>query len=89
MINHIGNIRSYALDNIDKCGITPLKQILSPHLFSAIDIKTQRTSTLLIPEITFWLMATVSFSGDSMTGAISTFWHIFERVISTPSLRTN
>jgi len=40
MINHIGNIRNYALNNIDKCSITPLKK-LSPDLFSAIDIKTQ------------------------------------------------
>ena len=63
MINYIGNIRNYALNNIDKCDITPLKQILSPDLFSAIDITIQRTSTLLIPEIIFWLMATFLLAG--------------------------
>jgi hypothetical protein len=29
MINHIGNIRNYALNNIDKCSITPLKKIIT------------------------------------------------------------
>jgi hypothetical protein len=71
---NIGDIRKYTLRNLKKFGITPLRQVLSPELFQAAQQNRIRSSTVLIPEVVFWLMATVSLAKKSMTGAINAFW---------------
>jgi hypothetical protein len=70
----IGQMRKYALRNLKSFGITPLRQVLSPELFHAAQQNHMRASTVLIPEVVFWLMATVSLAQESMTGAITAFW---------------
>jgi hypothetical protein len=70
----IGQTRKYTLKNLKSFGITPLRQVLSPELFHAAQQNHTRVSTVLIPEVVFWLMATVSLAQESMTGAITAFW---------------
>lgn len=67
-------MHQHALKNLKMFGITPLRGILSPELFQSAQHTTPRSSTLLIPEVVFWLMATVSLAHKSMAGSISAFW---------------
>ena len=61
-------MHQHALKNLKMFGITPLRGILSPELFQSASHNTPRSSTLLIPEVVFWLMATVSLAQKSMAG---------------------
>lgn len=73
----IGNMREYAVKNLSTYGITPFRQILSPDMFQVAYEKSVHRSTILIPEVVFWLIATVSLTEASMAGAISAFWGNF------------
>jgi hypothetical protein len=73
-MSKIDGMREYTLKNLEKFGITPMRQILSPELFQAAQPHFMRSSALLIPEVVFWLMATVSLTQISMAGSISVFW---------------
>ena len=75
---NIDNMREYTIKNLDIYGITPFRNILSPELFRKAYRKSIRSSTILIPEVVFWLMATASLTKESMTGALSVFWGIFQ-----------
>ena len=70
----IDRMHQYALKNLEKFGITPMRRILSPELFQAAQPNFMRSSTLLIPEVVFWLMATVSLTQKSMASSMSAFW---------------
>ncbi len=83
----IGNMREYTIKNLDMYGITPFRRILSPELFQKVYCKPVRSSTVLIPEVVFWLMATASLAEQSMTGAIFAFWGMFQG--SLPFLSPN
>jgi Transposase DDE domain len=74
----IGNMREFAIKNLDRYGITPFRRILSPEIFQAAAGKPARSSTILIPEVVFWLMATVSLAERSMAGAMTAFWSTFK-----------
>ena len=76
-MSKIDSMRQYALENLKMFGITPMRRILSPELFQAVQPNPMRSSTLLIPEVVFWLMATVSLAQKSMAGSISAFWADF------------
>ena len=67
-------LHQHALKNLKMFGITPMRGILSPELFQSASHNTPRSSTLLIPEVVFWLMATVSLAQKSMAGSICAFW---------------
>ena len=73
-MSKIDSIHQYALKNLKRFGITPMRQILSPELFQAVQPNFMRSSAMLIPEVVFWLMATVSLTQKSMAGSISAFW---------------
>ena len=73
----IDRMHQYALKNLEKFGITPMRQILSPELFQSAQSHFMRSSAILIPEVVFWLMATVSLAQKSMAGSISAFWADF------------
>ena len=70
----VGKMRKYTLRNLKMFGITPLRQVLSSQLFQTAQQNHMRSSTVLIPEVVFWLMATVSLAQKSMAGSISAFW---------------
>lgn len=74
----IGNMREYTIKNLDRYGITPFRRILSPEIFQAASGKPVRSSTVLIPEVVFWLMATASLAERSMAGAMTAFWSTFK-----------
>jgi hypothetical protein len=74
----IGSMREYTIKNLDMYGITPFRRILSPEMFQEAYRKMVHVSTILIPEVVFWLMATVSLTEKSMAGAIPAFWGIFQ-----------
>jgi hypothetical protein len=54
--------------------LTPFRKILSPELFQSILPCNWRSSTVLIPEVVFWLMATVATGDGAMAGAAASFW---------------
>ena len=75
MTKRIGEMHTFALNYLDSFGITPLRSILTPQLFlTAYDKPKPRKSTILIPEIVFWLMAFGALTRQSMTGIVSRFW---------------
>ena len=78
---NIGNMREYTIKNLYMYGITPFRRILSPEIFQTAFEKPIHSSTILIPEVVFWLMATVSLTGNSMAGAISAFWGHFQGIL--------
>ena len=55
-------------------GLTPLREILTPALFTSTRPKPSPPKTILIPEVVFWLMASVALGDSSMAGAVSGFW---------------
>lgn len=55
-------------------GITPFREILTPAMFASL-APVPAANTVLIPEVVFWLMATVAVeTGATMCSAITTFW---------------
>ena len=76
-MSKIDSMRQYALENLKMFGITPMRRILPPELFQAAQPNLMRSSVMLIPEVVFWLMATVSLAQKSMAGSISAFWADF------------
>lgn len=76
-MSRIDRMHQYALKNLKMFGITPMRQILSPELFQSAQPHFMRSSAMLIPEVVFWLMATVSLAQKSMAGSISAFWADF------------
>ena len=75
---NIDSIHEYTVKNLNLYGITPFRRILSPELFQAAYGKPVRSSTILIPEVVFWLRATVSLTKRSMAGAITALWAVFQ-----------
>ncbi|MCP4629945.1 MAG: IS4 family transposase [bacterium] len=74
---NIGNMREYTVKNMERYGITPFRRILPPDIFLKAYGKYVRSSTILIPEVVFWLMTTVSLTKISMAGSITAFWATF------------
>lgn len=71
---NIGRMRDYAVKNLALYGLTPLRNILPPAMFREAWPRTPRASTVLIPEVVFWLMATVALNEQAMAGAMAAFW---------------
>ena len=71
---NIGRMRDYAVKNLASFGLSPLRNILSPALFREAQPRPPRSSTVLIPEVVFWLMGTVALTEQAMAGAITAFW---------------
>ena len=78
MVASIGTLRRRATEILRSHGLTPFREILTPRMFQA-SLPARPTSwTVLIPEVVFWLMATVALGGDgSMAAAAAAFWSPF------------
>jgi len=86
MSQNIGRPKHLAREFVRKHGITPLRNILTPQLFDFISGKPAPTNAILIPEVVFWLMATVALNqGASMASAPLEFWASLR--MSLPNLR--
>ena len=55
-------------------GLTPFRKNLDPALFKSLEPKRQRSSTILVPEVVFWLMALAGLGDGTMTAAVRKFW---------------
>jgi len=86
MTKRIGEMHAFALRNLPLFGITPLRSILSPQLFLEAQDRPSGVSTILIPEIVFWLMATVALTRQSMAGAVTGFWSTCGHLWALPGL---
>jgi hypothetical protein len=74
----IGRLRRGAIEILRSHGLTPFREILTPQMFRASLPAPPASWTVLIPEVVFWLMATVALSGDgSMAAAAAAFWSPF------------
>jgi len=74
VLHSIGTKVQTATEIFRQHGITPLREILTPALFKNASPKTPTPKTILIPEVVFWLMASVALCEMSMAGAVSGFW---------------
>ena len=70
----IGMGRASAADIFRKHGLTPFRNILSPEFFATHASTKFRTTTILVPEIVFWMMTCVALGDGAMIGAVTSFW---------------
>lgn len=70
----IGRSQSGPAEILRTHGVTPFREVLTPQLFQSTFRVARRASTILIPEVVFWLMATVALEGGPMAAAVSSFW---------------
>lgn len=61
-------------EQIRSHGLAPFRELLPPTAFTSIWPVVSRATTVLIPEVTFWLMATVTLGDGAMSAAVMTFW---------------
>jgi len=55
-------------------GIPPLQALLPTEVFRTLWPGKWRSSTVLVPEVVFWLMTAAALGDGSMTGAVVGFW---------------
>jgi len=73
-IRYIGNSALSSTELFRRHGITPFRNILTPEVFRSFNIRKMRQSTTLIPEVVFWLLATVALTDGAMASAVISFW---------------
>lgn len=71
---HIGHTAGSAAGILRTHGLAPLRQILSPGVFAQAFPVRPAPKRILVPEVVFWLMATVALGAGSMAGCICGFW---------------
>ena len=75
MSSSIGEGRGRARQLLREHGLTPFRKVLPPGLFHACANRLPAANALLIPEVVFWLMATVALqAGGTMVQAVGAFW---------------
>lgn len=57
-----------------EAGIAPLRALLPTEVFRTLWPGMWRSSTVLVPEVVFWLMTAAALGDGSMTGAVVGFW---------------
>jgi len=70
----IGNTLGKGVAFLRAHGLTPLREVLPPDVFHRLWPGKPRPHTILVPEVVFWLMATVAFGDGSMAGGVEAFW---------------
>jgi len=73
-IRYIGNSALSSVELFRRHGITPFRNILTTKFFNSLPVRKMRSSTVLIPEVVFWLMATVALTEGAMAAAVISFW---------------
>ncbi len=74
-IQSIGISGSSPAEIFRKHGLTPFREILTPTLFSSLWEKPVRASTVLVPQVVFWLMTLVVLNPEGvMATAVTGFW---------------
>ena len=70
----IGASGNRATAILRSCGLTPFREVLTRDSFRQARDAPVTPKTILIPEVVFWLMATVAMGEGSMTAGIVSFW---------------
>ena len=70
----IGSKRLVAQDLFAKHGLSPFREALSPQHFREAFPGPHAPQLKLVPEVVFWLMATVALGTPSMAGAVTMLW---------------
>jgi hypothetical protein len=55
-------------------GLTPLRQVLDPGAFAQALPRPAAPHAVLVPEVVFWLMASVALGQPSMAAGVAGFW---------------
>jgi hypothetical protein len=79
---HIGRTAGASTDILRTHGLAPLRHILSPEAFQQAFSVKPAPKRILVPEVVFWLMATVALGAGSMVACISEFWASLRASIS-------
>lgn len=77
----IGKTLSKATKILRTHGLTPFRNILTPDSFREALPGTPPPKTTLVPEVVFWLMATVALGDGTMAGCIAAFWASLRAVL--------
>jgi len=72
--NAIGTLACRATAILRSAGLTPFRQILDPGCFARALPRPLAPNAVLIPEVVFWLMATVALGEPSMAASVVNFW---------------
>jgi hypothetical protein len=83
--NAIGKRPRRPTEILRSAGLTPFRNILDPAAFARAWLKPLAANAVLIPEVVFWLMASVALDQTSMAGAIISFWSSLR--VCLPQLR--
>lgn len=83
--NAIGRKPGRPTEILRSAGLTPFRNILDPACFARAWLKALCPHAVLIPEVVFWLMASVALNETSMAGAIIGFWSSLR--VCVPKLR--
>ena len=84
----IGKPGSPALELFRKHGLTPFRKLLPPELFAQVWPGALYPSTVLVPQVVFWLMAAAALGDGSMCGVVMSFWAAVGSVCPTLRLKS-
>ena len=72
--NRIDRSPRCAREILRSSGLTPLRQVLDPSAFAQALSRPAAPHAVLVPEVVFWLMATVALGQPSMAAGVGAFW---------------
>ena len=85
--NRIGRGAGCAREIFRSSGLTPLRQALDPSAFAQALPRPAAPHAMLVPEVVFWLMATVALGQPSMAAGVPAFWASARAVMPELPLR--
>ncbi len=74
LANAIGKVARRPTAILRSAGLTPFRHILDPDCFARAWAGPLPANAVLIPEIVFWLMATVALGEPSMAASVTYLW---------------
>ena len=74
MSSHNIDLNCRCIEVFRELGLTPFRKVLDPDLFKSVVSKRQPSNTILVPEVTFWLMASAALMDGAMRAAVQNYW---------------
>lgn len=81
------DFRRRAIELFQQQGLLPFREILTHDLFRSISRRKERASTILIPEVVFWLMGLVALSDGVLSAAVLKLWTPLLPLLPTMAFR--
>ena len=72
---------SWVASRLREQGVAPLRPVLTSRLFAELWPHSLRESTVLIPEVVFWLMTCGVFGDGTLAGCIPVFWSTLQPIL--------